>query len=151
MCGRSWGDLDGVGVRLGFFAAARIAIEIAAEDNPPSVGREREVRLDASVFAVVMTSHVDEAFSLKRADVDEIFFVAVRASAHHRGAEKVNPLAVAWWVEEFTIAGASGDAAWAAAVAGEQLAIAGDVVVYGPFLAREMVPCTVASREIDAG
>ena len=137
-------------MRLGFFASARIDVEIAAENNPSAVRRECEVRLDAGVFAVVVTAQVDEALGFERADVDEVFFVAERVAAHHRGAKEINPLAVAGRVEQFAVAGARGDAAGTAAVAGEQFAVAGDVVVDGPFLAREMVPRAVASREIDA-
>ena len=98
-----------------------------------------------------MIRHIDEAFGLQDADVDEWSLIAEGTTADRGRVEGVDPLAVTGWIEAHAIAAARGHAAGTATIAGEKITVRGDVVVHGPFFAFEVIPRAVAAGEVNVG
>jgi len=127
-----FGDFDGVRVCGGLVTMAGVGVKISGEDEPLAVAGKGEVGFDAGVFAVVVIRHIDEAFGLQDADVDEWSLIAEGTAADRGRVESVDPLAVTGWIEAHASAAGRGHAAGTAAITGEKFAVGGDVVGEGP-------------------
>lgn len=64
---------------------AGVGVKISGEDEPLAVAGEGDVGFDAGVFAVVVIRHIDEAFGLQDADVDEWSLIAEGTTADRDG------------------------------------------------------------------